>query len=43
MSLSVPLTEAPSHKHGLVAMLLTYYVDLIFLALAMRCHLATQL
>jgi hypothetical protein len=39
----VPLLQHPSHKHGLVAMLLTDYVDLVFLALAVRCHLATQL
>jgi hypothetical protein len=43
LSLSVPLPEPPSHKHGLVAMLLTDYVDLVFLALAVRRHLATQL
>jgi hypothetical protein len=43
MSLSVPLPEAPSHKHGLVAVLLTDYVDLVFLALTVRCHLATKL
>ena len=43
MSLSVPLLEPPSHKHGLVAMLLTNYVDLVFVALAVRRHLATQL
>ena len=43
MSLSVRLLETPSHKHGLVAMLLTDYVDLVLLALAVRCHLATQL
>lgn len=39
----VPLPQPPSHKHGLVAMLFTDYVDLVFLAVAVRCHLATQL
>ena len=43
MSLSVPLLEPSSHQHGLVAMLLTDYVDFVFLALAVRRHLATQL
>lgn len=43
MCLSVPLIEPPSHQHRLVAMLLTDYVDLVFLALTVRRHLATQL